>query len=164
MAQALHRFKIQPFLMMMMVMTMNLVLMMMTMTTMVIIMVMIMKIMMMAVVHHWDDAVGSWTCLWYWKGFMLESLQRLLFQLSAFHFCVCSFKWCSVMPTASSMFKVWHSVAAIRSVTVLQSWEETKTFSTLLFVSSLARKLLSLIHIWRCRRLLTCRSRWSPYH
>ena len=25
-------------------------------------------------------------------------------------------------------------------------------------------KNLSLIHIWRCRRLLTCRSRWSPYH
>eukprot|EP00826_Nyctotherus_ovalis_P007330 TRINITY_DN11820_c0_g1_i4.p1 TRINITY_DN11820_c0_g1~~TRINITY_DN11820_c0_g1_i4.p1 ORF type:complete len:241 (+),score=65.59 TRINITY_DN11820_c0_g1_i4:68-790(+) len=24
--------------------------------------------------------------------------------------------------------------------------------------------LLSLIHICRCRRLLTCRSRWSPYH
>ena len=23
---------------------------------------------------------------------------------------------------------------------------------------------LSLIHIWRCRRKLTCRSRWSPYH
>eukprot|EP00826_Nyctotherus_ovalis_P043861 TRINITY_DN4676_c0_g1_i2.p1 TRINITY_DN4676_c0_g1~~TRINITY_DN4676_c0_g1_i2.p1 ORF type:complete len:185 (-),score=75.36 TRINITY_DN4676_c0_g1_i2:15-569(-) len=25
-------------------------------------------------------------------------------------------------------------------------------------------KELSLIHICRCRRLLTCRSRWSPYH
>eukprot|EP00826_Nyctotherus_ovalis_P048440 TRINITY_DN570_c0_g2_i1.p1 TRINITY_DN570_c0_g2~~TRINITY_DN570_c0_g2_i1.p1 ORF type:complete len:212 (+),score=47.87 TRINITY_DN570_c0_g2_i1:518-1153(+) len=24
--------------------------------------------------------------------------------------------------------------------------------------------ILSLIHICRCRRLLTCRSRWSPYH
>ena len=24
--------------------------------------------------------------------------------------------------------------------------------------------LLSLIHIWRCRRTLRCRSRWSPYH
>ena len=24
--------------------------------------------------------------------------------------------------------------------------------------------LLSLIHICRCRRLITCRSRWSPYH
>eukprot|EP00826_Nyctotherus_ovalis_P060411 TRINITY_DN8473_c0_g2_i1.p1 TRINITY_DN8473_c0_g2~~TRINITY_DN8473_c0_g2_i1.p1 ORF type:complete len:138 (-),score=3.88 TRINITY_DN8473_c0_g2_i1:13-426(-) len=25
-------------------------------------------------------------------------------------------------------------------------------------------QFLSLIHICRCRRLLTCRSRWSPYH
>ena len=24
--------------------------------------------------------------------------------------------------------------------------------------------MLSLIHIWRCRRRLRCRSRWSPYH
>ena len=28
----------------------------------------------------------------------------------------------------------------------------------------LALLVLSLIHICRCRRLLTCRSRWSPYH
>ena len=25
-------------------------------------------------------------------------------------------------------------------------------------------ELLSLIHIWRCRRDVLCRSRWSPYH
>ena len=24
--------------------------------------------------------------------------------------------------------------------------------------------MLSLIHIWRCRRIERCRSRWSPYH
>ena len=30
--------------------------------------------------------------------------------------------------------------------------------------AELASLTLSLIHIWRCRRLLTCRSRWSPYH
>ena len=24
--------------------------------------------------------------------------------------------------------------------------------------------MLSLIHIWRCRRSYACRSRWSPYH
>ena len=24
--------------------------------------------------------------------------------------------------------------------------------------------ILSLIHIWRCRRRFACRSRWSPYH
>eukprot|EP00826_Nyctotherus_ovalis_P009777 TRINITY_DN1258_c0_g1_i1.p1 TRINITY_DN1258_c0_g1~~TRINITY_DN1258_c0_g1_i1.p1 ORF type:complete len:157 (+),score=25.67 TRINITY_DN1258_c0_g1_i1:108-578(+) len=28
----------------------------------------------------------------------------------------------------------------------------------------LPEESLSLIHICRCRRLLTCRSRWSPYH
>ena len=26
------------------------------------------------------------------------------------------------------------------------------------------RSFLSLIHIWRCRRIERCRSRWSPYH
>ena len=25
-------------------------------------------------------------------------------------------------------------------------------------------RTLSLIHIWRCRRIERCRSRWSPYH
>ena len=25
-------------------------------------------------------------------------------------------------------------------------------------------QILSLIHIWRCRRIERCRSRWSPYH
>ena len=28
----------------------------------------------------------------------------------------------------------------------------------------LAMICLSLIHIWRCRRIERCRSRWSPYH
>ena len=27
-----------------------------------------------------------------------------------------------------------------------------------------AQCILSLIHIWRCRRSTLCRSRWSPYH
>ena len=27
-----------------------------------------------------------------------------------------------------------------------------------------AQLFLSLIHIWRCRRIERCRSRWSPYH
>ena len=102
----------------------------------------------------WWSWWWSWK-LWWWQWFIIEMMlldlglvfdtekgscwkvcKDYCFNLVLFHFCVCSFKWCSVMPTASSMFKVWHSVAAIRSVTVLQSWEETKTFSTLLFVSS----------------------------
>ena len=31
-------------------------------------------------------------------------------------------------------------------------------------LEALHHPFLSLIHIWRCRRLDTCRSRWSPYH
>ena len=30
--------------------------------------------------------------------------------------------------------------------------------------STTAHLELSLIHIWRCRRIERCRSRWSPYH
>ena len=37
-------------------------------------------------------------------------------------------------------------------------------FSVLLWQRSVTRVGLSLIHIWRCRRAVTCRSRWSPYH
>ena len=32
------------------------------------------------------------------------------------------------------------------------------------FCLSNAMHSLSLIHIWRCRRIERCRSRWSPYH
>ena len=38
---------------------------------------------------------------------------------------------------------------------VLMNCQLTFSYSTL---------LLSLIHIWRCRRYSLCRSRWSPYH
>ena len=34
-------------------------------------------------------------------------------------------------------------------------WDQSLTSSSL---------ILSLIHIWRCRRYAVCRSRWSPYH
>ena len=30
--------------------------------------------------------------------------------------------------------------------------------------STFSTVTLSLIHIWRCRRIERCRSRWSPYH
>ena len=38
---------------------------------------------------------------------------------------------------------------------------DLSTFSNNLHISITD---LSLIHIWRCRRRLRCRSRWSPYH
>ena len=40
--------------------------------------------------------------------------------------------------------------------------DRIKDYTNLFVIQS--GPILSLIHIWRCRRLLTCRSRWSPYH
>ena len=34
----------------------------------------------------------------------------------------------------------------------------------MLILACLTGDSLSLIHIWRCRRIERCRSRWSPYH
>eukprot|EP00826_Nyctotherus_ovalis_P023291 TRINITY_DN178_c0_g2_i11.p1 TRINITY_DN178_c0_g2~~TRINITY_DN178_c0_g2_i11.p1 ORF type:complete len:187 (+),score=43.85 TRINITY_DN178_c0_g2_i11:601-1161(+) len=55
-----------------------------------------------------------------------------------------------------------------RSATHNDSFEYFQPFggvmvTNALFVPSKVLEL-SLIHICRCRRLLTCRSRWSPYH
>ena len=38
-----------------------------------------------------------------------------------------------------------------------------KKYSTTLCMHTQVH-VLSLIHIWRCRRDVLCRSRWSPYH
>ena len=40
------------------------------------------------------------------------------------------------------------------------NWKKPSTAAS----SCTWEQLLSLIHIWRCRRRLRCRSRWSPYH
>ena len=47
------------------------------------------------------------------------------------------------------------SICAIKRITKLL---------TELHVTLFTQLILSLIHIWRCRRSTLCRSRWSPYH
>ena len=48
----------------------------------------------------------------------------------------------------------------MKQVTLLIVTSDLSSF--LLWVPT--EQKLSLIHIWRCRRAVTCRSRWSPYH
>eukprot|EP00826_Nyctotherus_ovalis_P028611 TRINITY_DN22588_c0_g2_i2.p2 TRINITY_DN22588_c0_g2~~TRINITY_DN22588_c0_g2_i2.p2 ORF type:complete len:141 (+),score=39.34 TRINITY_DN22588_c0_g2_i2:204-626(+) len=43
-------------------------------------------------------------------------------------------------------------------------WHDESNFVALKSLNEFVGIGLSLIHICRCRRLLTCRSRWSPYH
>ena len=44
-----------------------------------------------------------------------------------------------------------------------RQWRVEMTSGVFGFISR-AQLALSLIHIWRCRRDVLCRSRWSPYH
>ena len=60
----------------------------------------------------------------------------------------------------SSMYHLFDSKVGTRrnncSTHVL--WREHQTILWYTMIQ------LSLIHIWRCRRIERCRSRWSPYH
>ena len=47
---------------------------------------------------------------------------------------------------------------------LVQKWSCCPQVPPQLTSSACVVVLLSLIHIWRCRRRLRCRSRWSPYH
>ena len=71
----------------------------------------------------------------------------------------------------------WLCVFLLSSVALLINWEQLALSIACNWLSvicitqldnyhgvPLTQVLLSLIHIWRCRRAVTCRSRWSPYH
>ena len=50
------------------------------------------------------------------------------------------------------------AMRTVRQISSLWCYTRNNTLPHVLHV------LLSLIHIWRCRRIERCRSRWSPYH
>ena len=52
-----------------------------------------------------------------------------------------------------------NSVDVSFQICCLRKWFSTR-FTFVIFMVF----MLSLIHIWRCRRYSLCRSRWSPYH
>ena len=56
-------------------------------------------------------------------------------------------------------FFLWNILKFIDAYSVSQ---KSRVFFKSLFCKS--TYYLSLIHIWRCRRIERCRSRWSPYH
>ena len=57
--------------------------------------------------------------------------------------------------------KMKSAVSRCRSLTV----SRTRCAGALsCWKTKLSPATLSLIHIWRCRRIERCRSRWSPYH
>ena len=63
---------------------------------------------------------------------------------------------------------VWSWRTSLRSVHRVSIWANdwiSWSFVAAVFLCCACHDfILSLIHIWRCRRIERCRSRWSPYH
>ena len=76
----------------------------------------------------------------------------------------------SIAPSICKALIVQNIVLETHLIVSKDSWRSSPGIQseTVLKVSRVAGRLsvslLSLIHIWRCRRYAVCRSRWSPYH
>ena len=112
---------------------------------------------------------------WYWLvNTTVMYLNRLLYLWN--HWWALQFNWLSavwfirespdfLLQITSVLNNVIHVLSRGRGTT-------SHTFSSMkskrcchnLQSALLKNQRLSLIHIWRCRRIERCRSRWSPYH
>ena len=77
-----------------------------------------------------------------------------------------SFNWnLSLIFTNKLEFLKYHVWKYIDDIYPILSCENIGYISPIYIMPSLLlTNMLSLIHIWRCRRIERCRSRWSPYH
>ena len=70
----------------------------------------------------------------------------------------CSVEWTFGKWKVQCMYICTRTVHAVVKLGEVQQHRYRRTYCTFTVVT------LSLIHIWRCRRDVLCRSRWSPYH
>ena len=72
---------------------------------------------------------------------------------------------CSVIPIWILAITLWAVHQRCSLLGTFGSSQITLCIIALLSTAAIAIVfVLSLIHIWRCRRIERCRSRWSPYH
>ena len=74
-----------------------------------------------------------------------------------------NFRVCARGKVPAKHFKICHILYS-KYYTKTQSCFFHFSFHVTLLFSLINALVLSLIHIWRCRRYSLCRSRWSPYH
>ena len=86
---------------------------------------------------------------------------RNCFHILSYCFRLASFVNCTKMSSSETMVDILVAAAVYTQLWVLYKviWLSWSAGSQLYYVH-----MLSLIHIWRCRRSTLCRSRWSPYH
>ena len=110
------------------------------------------------------EGIFGWSWVWYGCGGSIQSYNEWL-----------GLMWCfgqlGLAPIAQKYQKVVKSIVLVHLlVQRVHMWWLMVPFKsgfgviwtkTIWFLHS--QWTLSLIHIWRCRRRLRCRSRWSPY-
>ena len=105
----------------------------------------------------------------------LSTIQEVKFAKVLYNVCEFSLMFVIVSLVIRTLLKNLSTKTKSGTLTLVwSSWLEAMGKSVLctsvyrssskVYVGQLQEELLSLIHIWRCRRIERCRSRWSPYH
>ena len=68
---------------------------------------------------------------------------------------------CTLWTTGFYTLSIFSTCKVIRTISVCYAFWKIAWCGKMMNSND---KILSLIHIWRCRRSTLCRSRWSPYH
>ena len=114
--------------------------------------------------HNYIAAFSSFYCTWNHTVMLVASkkISQNVFTLRPRKHVLC-------LTNPGSMNKIL-CTEYFSKICIEMNWNELNfTFYFILFTFVLIYMYcmymyLSLIHIWRCRRIERCRSRWSPYH
>ena len=107
----------------------------------------------------------------YWAEYQIRAKQSIWYPLSNSYFSIFSFAWHLLSIVSSremSIYSIYSHISVFLHVCkyirfIQLPFRFDLNLSKALFLYRICL-LLSLIHIWRCRRIERCRSRWSPYH
>ena len=72
-------------------------------------------------------------------------------------------RWVPICPKAQTL-NLWLNLSKLKNKTKNLWLKATVEYFSTKWAKRTSNIVLSLIHIWRCRRYSLCRSRWSPYH
>ena len=96
--------------------------------------------------------------------FWLGSRPSLPAELSRYCLTVICLQSCRRGLSLDQLLFVMYTADLSRVVMVFYCTSTLTTVKSIFHQLSMTHQFLSLIHIWRCRRIERCRSRWSPYH
>ena len=103
------------------------------------------------------------TYIYTWRNFYKKSKEQngktkkniYTWYIWVWHCGICDIQDVTNMEQKKFFIYIYLYIYKFAKIRILWTWY--RSMQTMYFY-------LSLIHIWRCRRIERCRSRWSPYH